>query len=388
MRTSIRARGIKERQILEDPSARAMDAPFMKGLRIRSHQTDPRPLVVFLTYTGIGDLVMALPLLSALRDQFRVLPVISPSHANLARLLYQDGVLEDYVLVEESLRLRRNPLGHVMVCLAISRFRPDVVVIYGKVILAYAARFGLLRARRVLYCHRRGLGPRPSRRVEVLPPTGNQTRDYLQFAERLGVSVASTGVRITDGLRDQLEQGARPLIDWPSYAVVAPWTNNPHKDAPPLFFRDCIDVIVREGRLPVVVTGLPDHRSEASSFLRGVSELWARDLVGATSLEQMLGCLAGARFVLANEGGTLHLARLVGTRAVVAFGPTAPEQRLLDFSHEVTPLRLGLSCSPCYDTSHRYQCPGAYLQCLRGLEAAEARSVLLAACQAPICRAS
>lgn len=341
-----------------------------------------------MTYTGIGDLVMALPLLSALRDRFRVLPVIPPSHTDLARLLCQDGVLEDYLLVDGGLRLRRNPLGHVMICLAISRLRPDVVVIYGKAPLAYAARFGLLRARRVLYCHRRGLGPRADRTVEVTPPTGNQTRDYLGFAERLGVSVTSTGVRITHGFRDQLMQGVRPLIDWPSYAVVAPWTSNPRREAPLRFFRDCIDVIVREGRLPVVVTGLPEHRSKASSLLRGVSEPWVRNLVGMTSLEQMLGCLAGGRFVLANDGGALHLARLVGTRAIVAFGPTAPEQRLLDFPQEVTPLRLGLSCSPCHDTSHRYQCPSAYLQCLRGLEAAEVRSVLLAACQAPSCRAS
>jgi ADP-heptose:LPS heptosyltransferase len=147
-------------------------------------------------------------------------------------------------------------------------------------------------------------------------------------------------------------------------------------------------MIVTEGRLPVVVTGLPQHRSRASGLLRGFPDTWVKDLVGMTTLDQMLGCLAGARFALANDGGSLHLAQLVGTPAVVAFGPTAPEQRLLNFSLDLTPLRLGISCSPCMDTAHRYQCPSGYLQCLRGLVAAEAREVLLQACRAPIRRAS
>ena len=326
---------------------------------------------------------MALPLFGALRPQSYVLPVIQSSYTNLAQLLCNDGLLEGYIPVEGSLVFYRNPLGHLLTCLRLSRLRPDVVAIYGKVMMAYGARLGLLRAGRVLFCHPRGRGPRPTRTFEVLPSTRNQSSDYLQFAEELGAPPMPGRAQFTVGLRGQLAQATQPLVNWASYAVVAPWTSYPRRTAPIGFFRECIEVIVTEGRLPVIITGLPQHRRSVADLLEGFSDRWTRDLVGATTLSQTLGILAGARFLLTNDGGTLHLAQLMGTPAVVALGPTSLEQRFLNPFQGLTPLRLGLSCSPCEDTPLRYQCPGAYLQCLRGLQASEARSLLLAACKAP-----
>ncbi|MBI3300952.1 MAG: hypothetical protein HYZ72_02585 [Deltaproteobacteria bacterium] len=351
-------------------------------LHLHSPRADGRPILVLVTYTGIGDLLMALPLFGTLRPYFRALPLIPLSQASIARLLYQDGLLEGYLQLKESLKFYRNPVGYVLTCWALSRLQPDVVAIYGKQILAYGARLGLLRAGRVLFCSSKGTALRATPGLEVLTPTSNQSRDYLQFAEKLDVPVTPARVHLSDELKARLQQNIRSRLDWPAYAVLAPWTNDPRRDAPPQFFRECIEIIVTEGRFPVVITGLPRHRSAVSGMLRGFSDRWVSDLVGLTTCQDLLGILAGAQFLLTNDGGPLHLAQLVGTPAIVAFGPTAPEQRLLDPPQRLMPLRLGLSCSPCADTPLRYQCPGAYLQCLRELKASEARSVLLAACQA------
>ena len=353
----------------------------MHRLQKYSNDADTRPVLVFVTYTGIGDLLMALPLLGTVRSQFHALPVIPSLYADLARLLRQDGLLEGYLLAEESLIFYRNPLGHFLTCRALSRLRADVVAIYGKLMMAYGARLGVLRAGRVLFCHPRGVAPPATGTFEVLSPTGNQTRDYLQFAEKLGGQATAARVRLSEGLKEQLEGAARPLISHPSYAVVAPWTSDRRKDAPLQFFRECINMILTEGRLPVIVTGSTRHRSTASTLLQGFSDEQVTDLVGTTSLQQLLGILAGARFLLTNDGGTLHLARLVGTPAIVAFGPTTPGQLLDDPSQGLVTLRLGLSCSPCANTPFHYRCPGAYLQCLRGLEPLSAREPLLTACQ-------
>jgi ADP-heptose:LPS heptosyltransferase len=360
-------------------------SPFRLGNRLHVHSfhTDTRPVLVFVTYTGIGDLLMALPLFGTLRPQLQVLPVIQSSYTDLAEILHQDGLLEGYLLAEGSLKFSRNPLGHLLTCRALSRLRPNVVLIYGKLMFAYGARLGLLRAGRVLFCHPRGFAPPATRTFEVLAPTGNQTRDYLQFAEKLGVPAAPARVGLTERSKERLSSAARQLVRWSPYAVVAPWTSDRRREAPLRFFRECIEIIITEGRLPVVVTGLPQDRPAASELLRGFSDRWIKDLVGTTTPQDMLGILAGGSFLFTNDGGTLHLARLVGTPAIVAVGPTAPEQRLLDPSQGLVALRLGLPCSPCADTPLRYQCPGAYLGCLRGLQASDARSALLAACQAP-----
>lgn len=360
----------------------------MPRLHSYFNNTDTRPTLVLATYTGIGDLLMALPFLGTVRSQFLALPVIPSTYEDLARLLRQDGLLEGYLLAEKDLVFYRNPLGHLLTCRALSGLRPDVVAIYGKLMMAYCARLGLLRAGRVLFCHPAGIAPRATGRMEVLTPTGNQTRDYLQFAEKLNLPSTRTRICLTEGLRERLERAARPSIGRSPYVVVAPWTNDPRKDAPLHFFRNCIDIIVTEGRLPVVVTGLGRHRRAASRLLHGLSGEWATDLVGRTTIQDMLGTLTGARFLLTSEGGTLHLGRLVGTHAIAAFGPTAPEQLFQGPEQGVVKLRLGLPCSPCANTPFHFQCPWAYLQCLRGLEASDAREPLLAACQAPAHRAS
>lgn len=345
---------------------------------------DKRPVLVFITYTGLGDLIMALPLFGMLRADFYVLPLIKSSDEDLTRLLCQDGVLEGYLIVDESLRFRRNPLGHLKLCFALSRLRPDVVVIYGKVLLGFAAYLGLLGANRTLFCLPWGCSPPTTGAFEVLAPSGNRTGDYLQFAKNLGVAFKATPVQLTDELKKGLRQALRPPMNWSSYAVVAPWAGDDRKAAPLQFFRECIEIIMKEGGLPVVITGMPQNRAQAATLLRGLPNGFVENLIGVTGISEMLGLLAGARFLLANDSGNLHLARLVGTPALVAFGPTTPEQLLLrDTLDGVVPLQLHLSCSPCHDSPRRYRCPGPYLQCLRGLAASEARGALLAACCLP-----
>ncbi len=345
-------------------------------------ETTTRPLLVFITYTGIGDLLMALPLFDALRSTFLTLPIIPSSYAELAKLLHHDRLLDGYLLVDEGLVFSSQPLQHLLTCRALSNLRADVVAIYGKLVMAYGARLGLLRAGRVLFCHPRGMGPRTTSTFENLPTTGNQMRDYLQFAARLGLSGDGARATFTEGLNAELAQEAHSLIPWPSYVTVAPWTSDSRRDAPLRFFRDCIDIIVHEGGLPVVITGVAGHGKITEDLLRGLPDTRAISLVGSTTLRQMLGILAGTRFLLTNDGGSLHMARMVGTTAIAAFGPTAPEQRLQTFAGGFMAIRQPLPCSPCEHTPARYKCPGPYLQCLRSLEAASARRALLLACQA------
>jgi hypothetical protein len=148
---------------------------------------DGRQSLVFITYSGLGDLVLALSLFSVLRPHFKVLPVVQPQHRTLARLFIEDGILEDYLPVVNSLWFRTDPLGHVKICRAISGLRPEVVLIYGKRLLALAAFLVFLPGRQKLFCY-----PYPmrfafpaTRFFEMLAPTGNRTRDYFQFAEKL-----------------------------------------------------------------------------------------------------------------------------------------------------------------------------------------------------------
>jgi ADP-heptose:LPS heptosyltransferase len=359
------------------------DSYFVKKIiHVQRSSADTRPVLVFVTYTGLGDLLMALPLLVSLKDRFYVLPVVKSSDQDLAQLLCEDGLLEGYLAVNESLRFHENPTGQMKLCFALSRLRPDVVLVYGKRLLAAAAYVGLLRAGRILFCIPYGLKLPRAPRFESLAPTGNQTSDYLQFAKKLGVHSEITSVQLTRRSKERLRQALPAQIKWPSYAVVAPWTSDRRREAPLHFFGQCIEMIIRDGALPVVLTGMLQNRAEAKSLLSKIPPERVRDVTGETDTKQLLALLLGARFLLANDSGNLHLAALAGTRAIAAFGPSAPQQIVSrDALDRLATVSLGLSCSPCFRTSHAYRCPGAYLQCLRGLAASDARSLLLEACR-------
>jgi ADP-heptose:LPS heptosyltransferase len=341
-----------------------------------------RPVVVFISYSGLGDFVMALPLFLSLRPHFEVLPVIQLEHEELARLLCKDDLLDGYLLIEDSLRFRRNPMGHLRICRALSRLRPDVVLIYGKQILALAAYLGLLSAGRKIFCDPGGLARFASPSFETLISTGNRTLDNMGLAERLGATPMHTSVGFTPELRKEIRQIFRPPADFSSYVVVAPWASDPRRTAPLRFFRECIEMITTEGQLSVVVTGCPRQRPEAERLVAGLDKRNVKNLVGVTNLGELLGLLAGARFLLANDSGNLHLAMLVRTPSLIFYGPTAMEQFFIGENADgIMPIRLGLSCSPCEFTYKRYKCPGPYLQCLKGLDASCARSILMKACQ-------
>jgi heptosyltransferase II len=147
------------------------------------------------------------------------------------------------------------------------------------------------------------------------------------------------------------------------------------------FFRECIEIITTEGRLPVAVTGTLQNRT-AANLLIGLEQKSVKNLVGATSIQEMIGLPAGARFLLTNDSGSLHLARLVGTPSLAIFGPTTPESIFSEkLQGRIVPIRLSLPCSPCEFSPHRYRCPGVFQQCMNGLEAVHVENMLLKACQ-------
>lgn len=90
-----------------------------------------------------------------------------------------------------------------------------------------------------------------------------------------------------------------------------------------------------------------------------------RSLVGRLTLRQTAEALAAAGVVVANDSGLGHVAGAVGAPAVLLFGPTS-ERVLGPFPSNVTVLRAGLPCEPCWTTARLRAC-GGRIDCLREL---------------------
>jgi hypothetical protein len=73
-------------------------------------------------------------------------------------------------------------------------------------------------------------------------------------------------------------------------------------------------------------------------------------LVGKTTLSQGAALIQHAQFHLDNEGGLVHLARALGTRCCVVFGPTLPSY----FGYEANLNIVPRECGACWCMEGRW----------------------------------
>lgn len=114
----------------------------------------------------------------------------------------------------------------------------------------------------------------------------------------------------------------------------------------------------------VVIVGTPDDlRQNNGGPMRFPPHV--RSLVGQLSLRETAEVMAGAGVVVGNDSGLSHVAAAVGVPTVMIFGPT-PHATLGPMSPNVTILRSGLPCEPCW-FRERFAACGKKIDCLSTL---------------------
>ncbi|MCL2641403.1 MAG: lipopolysaccharide heptosyltransferase II [Phycisphaerales bacterium] len=112
-------------------------------------------------------------------------------------------------------------------------------------------------------------------------------------------------------------------------------------------FAEIVKRLVTQGRY-VTLLGSPDERplcEELERMVAGGERVL--NLAGQTSMTEMIGVLASAGLVVANDSGPLHVAVALGKRIVAIYGPTSPEFVGPYGQMENVLRRDGLTCHPC-----------------------------------------
>jgi ADP-heptose:LPS heptosyltransferase len=123
----------------------------------------------------------------------------------------------------------------------------------------------------------------------------------------------------------------------------------------------------------VVVVGTPDDL-RAGDGASLVFPRHVRSLIGQLELRELAGVLAGCGTVLANDSGIGHMAAALGCPTFLMFGPT-PDRTLGATGPNVTILRAGLKCEPCWFGDRFGACAGRIL-CLARLDPAEVAAAI------------
>jgi ADP-heptose:LPS heptosyltransferase/lauroyl/myristoyl acyltransferase len=282
-----------------------------KDLAARGLSRLPRNTRLFIRLPNwLGDVVMALPLLRAIRA--------SRPDAELTVLAKPvfAGLLQSLQVADTVLPLPRQGPGYFASFLALRARYPDTWILFTNStrgdLEALAAgcpqRFGVVRPgrRRPLLTH-----------AYALPRGFDETHHHQlelweDFLRHFGLDTQPDASPFASAVRGRR---SGPI------GLIAGSENDPSKRWPTDHWRSLIGAFPSER---FVLLGTEGDARITSVVAAGLDRGRVTDLAGKTSLTEFATTLASLRMLVANDTGGMHLANALGVPVVGLFGPTNP----------------------------------------------------------------
>jgi heptosyltransferase-2 len=313
----------------------------------------------------VGDAVMSLPALRALRERFpdaEISILARPWVADLYRrepfcnrlISYTAGTLPEKWRAARALR----------------RFAFDCTILLQNAFEAAAIAWAAGIPERIGYA-RDGRSPLLTRAIAV-PRAGEIPRHqrfyYLELLRRAGILdrlPENELIRLDGAPAARVEGAARFQTIGMGDVVIGVSPGAAFGSAKrwlPERFAEAANRVARELDASVAVFGSKDERELCTSVTAAITAP-ARNFAGETSLAEFIDLAAACRVYLTNDSGAMHIASALGVPTVAVFGatddvatgPTGPLARIV---------REPVECSPCLQR----ECPIDH-RCMTRVEA-------------------
>jgi heptosyltransferase II len=302
----------------------------------------------------VGDVVLATPVLAALRAHFRAARITYLLRKYVAEIV-DGGNWHDTLQFWPSGRgLRREwqtlGLGHR---LRAERF--DLALLLTNSFRAALLAWQTRAARRVGYV-REGRGLLLTDRLRPLKANGEFVPSpvlpyYVALAEHVGCPVTDRRVRL--GITAEQEAAGTALLrhyqldDGRPYALVNPGAAfGAAKCWPPERFAEVCDRLQAEHGLRAVLVGAPGE----ASLMRAIAGRTHHGAVCCDTPGTTLGSLKvlarGAALLVCNDTGPRHYGSAFNVPTVTIFGPTHQAWTDTDYADEIK-LQVPVECGPC-----------------------------------------
>ena len=315
--------------------------------------------VCLIKPSSLGDVVHALPVLSALRRLWPDATIAWVINRSLVGLIEGHPDL-DLVLPFDRARVNPSPRGMARMAtflIDLRRQRFDLTIdlqgLFRSGLMAWATgasvKVGLAEAREGatrFYTHRVDTGGVKVHAVDRL----------LRIAEVFGADITSPRFDVPISVEDRrwARETLRPLVG-PRLVlnVGARWLT---KRWPPAHFAAVARRAAAEQGASLIAVGAPEDRPLVDELLANLAPLPCLDLGGATTIPRLAAIAAEADLFLSNDTGPLHLAAATGTRVVGIYTCTHPE-RTGPYGPNAVTARSCVWCAPSYiKTCDRLDC--------------------------------
>lgn len=278
--------------------------------------------IMLLRPGALGDLLLAVPALVALRTSVSDAHITLVGHAGGVKLLQEAGVADEGIS-QDDVRLLTLFLHHATApgedgsksaLSTIGEF--DIAVGWLKdaegIVAASFKRMGIEKT--------------------VIAPSAPQEGAQMHVADHLLRTLSPLGISPVTPARFPLRTSASAQVWAEQYlsafnlgvmpvVAVHPGSGSERKNWSPDKFAGAIDRLHREGVAVVLICGPADE-----SAITGVMSCLDRSVPVACGLvvSRLAALIAKCNAYLGNDSGVTHLAALVGTPTIALFGPTDP----------------------------------------------------------------
>ncbi|MDZ7361311.1 MAG: lipopolysaccharide heptosyltransferase II [candidate division KSB1 bacterium] len=345
--------------------------------------------ILIIRLSSIGDILLATPLLRALRKKFPAARLDFVVKTEFAE------VLRHHPAIDKLYELDSNGGWPALKALG-RRLRDERYEVIFDIHKNFRSRY-LTRAARPpqVFRHCKLVFKRwllVNAKINLLRNAPPVFQRYLDAAAPLGLAEAQPladgrwlelfwrehDEKIADDvLRARSWRPAQPLIG------LAPGAGYFTKRWPAEYFGELAADLIRQGHQVVILGGRPDV--ELAKKIEEIVEAalphdtrqWPLlNLAGEVSLLGSAAVIKQCRLLVANDSGLMHVAEAVGTPLVAIFGSTTRE---LGFFPQLQTSRVvenvALSCRPCSHLGH-HQCPRRHFRCMKEMTPAQVLSIV------------
>jgi lipopolysaccharide heptosyltransferase II len=205
-------------------------------------------------------------------------------------------------------------------------------------------------------------------------PPQHQFLRYLELARFVGATIDESICRVESAFSQTrgraLKDEAHSLKASVRIGLCAGAEYGPAKRWLPERFAEVVNTVSQRRACEWVLLGSTRDEMIGEQIAGQIEDKFS-NLIGKTTLAELITTLSGCRLLVTNDTGTMHLASYLGVPTVAIFGSTEPALTgPLGKGHRV--LRHHVVCSPCF----LRKCPLDF-RCMRSVEAGEVVEAVL-----------
>ncbi|MBR5998290.1 MAG: lipopolysaccharide heptosyltransferase II [Deltaproteobacteria bacterium] len=311
----------------------------------------------------IGDAVMTTPAMMAVRRAFPEAEIVVVANPVVAELLRGHPAC-DRLLPFDKRTAHRGLGGLARFCRNLREERFDLAILFQNAfeaaLMACAGGIPLRLgyrgdARGLLLTHAL---KRPERQEHV-----HQVWYYLRLLERFGVPVAAEPELLLACTAEELAWSAAKLGEGQWLAINPGAAYGEAKRWFPERFAEVADCLADEFGFKVLLTGGAKER-EIGREIAAVMRHEPLNLIGRTSIREMMALLARCALMITNDSGPMHVAAALRTPVVAVFGST-DHLATSPWAQHAKVVRHDLACSPCL----KRVCPTGDFRCMKEITA-------------------